>query len=118
MTGDEVDRLLKRIVDSWPASNWTDGTLAIWREELRETAREIVAPNGQQIDVAKRAYETLKARLSRMPTIADWRAEYRAATPRPEWQPPLDDDPYVTPERGLEHVAAVRAELAARGHKT
>lgn len=117
MTDDETDRLLKRIVDTWPAANWTAGTLAIWREELRGFERTIRAPNGEEIDIARRAYDTLKARCARMPTVADWRAEYRAATPRPDWQPPLDFEPLATKDRGLEHIAAIRADLRSRGHK-
>jgi hypothetical protein len=104
----EAAALMARIVDTWPAGRWPNGTSSEWTKDLCELDKTI----------AERARLALKRTQTTQPTWAAFVAEYRAATPRPDWQPPLDDDPVVTPDRGLEHVAAVRAELAARGHKT
>lgn len=118
MTGDEAERLLKRIVDTWPGANWTAGALAIWRKELASLELKTVGPDGAEREVARRAYESIRDTLGARtpPAWADFLAAYKAALPRPEWQSPLDDPP-VSAERAREHLAECRAILT-KSHPT
>lgn len=103
----EAGELMDRIVNTWPVGPWPTGTLIEWRKDLVPLERE----HAETARVAlKKTHAGNTRTAAAPPTWAQFLAAYKAAEPRPDWQPPLDDPP-VSAERAREHLAECRAIL-------
>jgi hypothetical protein len=101
MSNDEATKMLIVMTQLWWKYTIPDGTLQLWKNELRNC----------DYDIAELALHSLADETNDWPSFAQYRRHYRARTPLPVGGERVLAAPRAPKEAAMRHIAEMRANL-------